>query len=74
MVWSFERRGENLRCEIRRDVDGDSYEFVVTRPDGSEESERFGDPAAVIAHSVDVMRGLIEAGWRSPTLDTAGEQ
>ena len=73
MVWSFERQGANLRCEIRRDVDGDSYQFVVTRPDGSEESERFDDPAAVIAHSVDVMRGLIEEGWRSPTLDTGAE-
>jgi hypothetical protein len=74
MVWSFERRGESLRCEIRRDFGGDSYEFVVTRPDGSEDSERFDDPAAVIAHSVDVMRGLIEEGWRSPNLDMAVEE
>ena len=74
MIWSFERRGESLCCEIRRDLGGDSYEFVVTRPDGTAESVRFDDPSAVIAHSVDVMRGLIEEGWRSPTLDTAVEE
>jgi hypothetical protein len=69
MVWSFERRGESLRCEIRRDVDADAYEFVLTRPDGSEQAERFDDPAAVIARSVDVMRGLIEEGWRTAATD-----
>jgi hypothetical protein len=69
MVWSFERQGESLHCEIRRDLDGDFYEFVLTRPDGSEQAKRFDDPSAVIAHSVDIMRGLIEEGWRSPTLD-----
>jgi len=71
MIWSFERQGENLRCEIRRDADDDTYEFVVTRPDGTEQAERFDDPAAVIAHSVDVMRGLIEEGWHSSSVDTA---
>jgi hypothetical protein len=71
MVWSFERQGASLRCEIRRDVDADAYEFVLTRPDGSEQTERFDDPSAVIARSVDVMRGLIEEGWRSPTIDSA---
>jgi hypothetical protein len=69
MIWSFERQGESLRCEIRREADGESYEFVLTRPDGSEETELFEDPSAVIAHSVDVMRALIEEGWRSPSLD-----
>lgn len=67
MIWSFERQGENLRCEIRRDMDGQYYELVVTRPDGAEQAERFEDPSAVIARSVDVMRGLIEEGWRSPS-------
>jgi len=69
MIWNFERQGQSLRCEIRRDVDADAYELVITSPDGSESAERFDDPSAVIARSVDVMRGLIEDGWRSPTLD-----
>jgi hypothetical protein len=74
MIWTFERQGESLNCEIRRDVDADAYEFVLTRPDGSHKAERFDDASAVIARSVDVMRGLIEDGWRSPTLDPAAEE
>jgi hypothetical protein len=74
MVWSFERQGQSLRCEIRRDTDTDCYAFVLTRPDGTEQSKHFDDPAAVIAHSVDVMRGLIEEGWRSPTLDAVSQE
>lgn len=71
MIWSFERQGQSLRCEIRRDLDGQYYEFVVVADDGPEQTERFEDPAAVIARSVDVMRGLIEDGWRSPLQEAA---
>jgi hypothetical protein len=69
MIWSFERQGKSLQCEIRRDMDGRYYEFVVTNPDGAEQTERYEDPSAVIARSIDVMRGLIEDGWRSPSQD-----
>lgn len=55
-------------------MDGQDDEFVVTRPDGSEETELYEDPSEVIARSVDVMRGLIEEGWRSPSLDAAAGQ
>ncbi len=65
MIWSFERKGQQLSCEIRRDDDGQYYEFVVTGADGSERTERFEEPSDVVARSVDVMRGLIEEGWRS---------
>jgi hypothetical protein len=71
MIWNFERQDQRLRCEIRRDVDGQSYEFVVTNPDGAEQTERFDDPSAVIARSVDYMRALIEEGWRSPSAETS---
>ncbi len=68
MIWSFVRSGERLSCEIRRDPLG-LYEFVVTHPDGSERTERFEEPADVVARSVDVMRGLVEDGWRSARQD-----
>ena len=58
-----------MRCEIRRDMDGQFYEFVVTKPDGEEQTERYEDPSEVIARSVDVMRGLMEEGWRSLSSD-----
>jgi hypothetical protein len=66
MIWSFEREGEAQRCEIRRDVDLQYYELVLTGPDGAEAIERFEDPSQVIARSVDVMRRLLEDGWRTP--------
>lgn len=69
MIWSFDRQGQHLRCEIRRDLDGQFYEFVLTKPDGAEQTERYEDPSEVIARSVDVMRGLLEEGWRSPPSD-----
>jgi hypothetical protein len=68
MIWSFEREGETQRCEIRRDVDGHYYEFVTTTADGSEQVERFEDPSELIARSVDVMRGLLDSGWRPPQI------
>jgi hypothetical protein len=68
MIWSFEREGASQRCEIRRDIDGQYYELVVTGPDGSEQTERFEDPSALIARSLDFMRGLIDDGWRPPQI------
>ena len=65
MIWSFERSGQRMSCEIRRDEDGHYYELVVTNPDGSERAERYEEPSEVVTRSVDVMRGLIEDGWRS---------
>jgi hypothetical protein len=65
MIWFFERRGERMQCEVRRDVDRQDYEFVMTGADGAETVERYDDPSAVISRSVDHMRLLIEDGWRS---------
>jgi hypothetical protein len=70
MIWSFEREDATQRCEIRREVEGQYYEFVTTGPDGSEQIERFEDPSELIARSVDFMRGLLDGGWRPPqTID-----
>jgi hypothetical protein len=68
MIWSFEREGVSQRCEVRRDIEGQYYEFVVTGPDGSEQAERFEDPSQLITRSIDFMRGLIDDGWRPPLL------
>ena len=64
MIWSFERSGQQMSCEIRRDDDG-QYEFAVTDPDGTQRTERYEEPSEVVTRSVDVMRGLIEDGWHS---------
>ena len=66
MMWIFERQGEHMRCEIRREGDGAGYEMVVTLPDGSERMERFGDTTDLIKRSLDLQRELLETGWRQP--------
>ena len=54
-----------MRCEIRRDDDGQDYEFVVAPPDGPERIERFADPAALIGRSVEYFRLLMVDGWEA---------
>jgi hypothetical protein len=65
MIWSFERQGQRQHCEIRRDTDGQQYQFVIVAADGAEATELYDDPSAVIARSVEYMRVLIEEGWQS---------
>lgn len=64
MMWAFQRRGEHLHCEVRRVADGEAYEFVLARPDGVEEVERFDDPALLIERSVTCLERLREDGWK----------
>ena len=66
MLWIFERKGEQMRCEIRRDGVGAGYEMIVTSADGSQRMERFEDTGALIKRSLDLQRDLMEAGWRQP--------
>jgi hypothetical protein len=66
MLWIFERKGERMRCEIRRDGSGAGYEMLVTKPDGSQRMERFEDTGALIKRTLDFQRELMETGWRQP--------
>lgn len=66
MLWTFDRDGEMLRCEIRRDGVGSGYELIITNPDRSQRMERFENTAALIKRSFDLQREFIEAGWRCP--------
>jgi len=67
MIWTFERGSERLRCEIRRDEDGQDYEFVVAPAEGPVQVERFSDPAVLIARSVEYFRILMVDGWEAPS-------
>ena len=66
MLWIFERKGEQMRCEIRRDGAGAGYEMIVTTPDGSQRMERFEDAAALLKRTLDFQRELLEMEWRQP--------
>ena len=66
MLWIFERQGEQMTCEIRREGEGSGYEMVVTRADGSQRMERFDDTGELIKSTLDLQRELMETGWRQP--------
>ena len=66
MLWIFERLGEQMRCEIRREGDGAGYEMILTSPDGSQRMERFDDTGDLIKRTLDLQRDLLEMGWRQP--------
>jgi hypothetical protein len=66
MIWFFERKGEHLRCEIRSQVEGDRYDLVITRPDGTESTERFSDSKELNRRVTEVERSLKGDGWDGP--------
>lgn len=64
MIWAFERDGRQTRCEVRREADGEAYEFLVTRGDGTVDVEKFDDPTALIDRSVSYLDSLRQDGWK----------
>jgi hypothetical protein len=66
MLWIFERKGSQMRCEIRREGVGEGYEMIVTNSDGSQRMERFGETTDLIKRTLDLQRELLENGWRQP--------
>ena len=67
MIWFFERQASRLLYEIRRQVDGDDYELVVTFPDGKQEVEKFKDAMSLIERSHQLQELLKAEGWTPPT-------
>ena len=66
MLWIFQREGEQMTCEIRREGAGVGYEMIVTRPDGSQRMERFEETNELIKRTLEFQRELMESGWRQP--------
>jgi hypothetical protein len=66
MIWFFERQNSRLRYEIRRQEDGHDYELVITRPDGTQELERYVDPLMLLHRTEDLQRALRAVGWQVP--------
>ena len=64
MIWIFDREGETLRYEIRRDDKGNGYILMVTSPDGQKRVERVDEASALIERTVDEMRQLRDDGWK----------
>jgi hypothetical protein len=66
MIWIFERKQEQMRCEIRRDGVGPGYEMIVTSANGSQRMERFEETDGLIKRTLEFQRELMETGWRQP--------
>jgi hypothetical protein len=66
MLWFFQRDAARLLYEIRRQVDGDDYELVLTFPDGRQEVEKYQDPHALIERSHRLQEALRSQGWVPP--------
>jgi hypothetical protein len=64
VIWFFDRDGEKLRYEIRRDRQAGCYRVVITLPDGSESIEEVAEPNELIRRSVKLMNTLRGDGWR----------
>jgi hypothetical protein len=63
MIWFFDRNGEKLRYEIKRDRADGRYRVVITHPDGTESVEEVDEPTALIQRSVELMNSLRGDGW-----------
>jgi len=63
MIWFFDRNGEKLRYEIKRDRTDGRYRVVITHPDGTESIEEVDEPTALIKRSVELMNSLRGDGW-----------
>jgi hypothetical protein len=66
MLWIFERKGEQMSCEIRREGEGPGYEMILTSPDGSQRMERFEQTTEMIKRTLHLQGELLETGWRQP--------
>ena len=67
MLWFFERDAARLLYEIRRQLDGDDYELVLTFPDGRQEVEKYKDPRTLIERSQRLQETLRSQGWAPPS-------
>ena len=64
MLWFFRASEKPPRfIGIHCDARPGACEMVVLYPDGSEESERFDDMAALVEAARDLGRDLVRLGW-----------
>jgi hypothetical protein len=66
VIWFYAKEGRHLRCELRQQITGDTFDLVITEPDGSERVEHFSDSASVTRRSQQLEAEWIKAGWDGP--------
>jgi len=63
VIWFYDRDGQKLRYEIKRDRSAGRYCLVITHPDGHESVEEVDEPGELIERSVKRMNSLRGEGW-----------
>jgi hypothetical protein len=63
MIWFFTRGRAQVDIEVRRLIDGKTFELIVDYPDGSEGIERFTNPGKLVRRTLRLQRRLIRDGW-----------
>ena len=63
MIWFFTRGRAQVDIEVRRLIDGVTFELIVDYPDGAEGIERFTNPSKLVQRTLNLQRGLIRDGW-----------
>jgi hypothetical protein len=64
VIWFFDRNGQRLRYEIRRNPNSDAYELVVTYPDGRSEVEEMQEPSDLLKRCAELAEDLRGEGWK----------
>ena len=65
MFWWFERAGRFVRCAAQP-VPGDGYELRITRPDGTEQVERFSASSDLAKRQSVLEDEFLADGWTGP--------
>jgi len=65
MLWIYQRGPESLRVETRFDKDTDEYVLIVYREDGTQQAERFKDPASFRTRLEMLEKQLDRERWHS---------
>ena len=64
VIWLFDRGGEKISYEIRRDSATGKFLLVMTGSNGEKRVERIERPTDLIERSSEQMRRLQEDGWK----------
>ena len=64
MIWFFDRQGQRLRYEIRRNAAETGYELVVAYPDGRTEVEQMVEPSDLLKRCAELAESLTQDGWK----------
>jgi hypothetical protein len=65
MLWIYQRGPETLRVETRFDNDTNEYVVIVYREDGTQQAERFKEPASFRTRLEMLEKQLDRERWHS---------